>query len=122
MTRTITVAARQLPLPGPGRPNIDAVSALVEAAAAQGAQIILPPELFEGPSFCQVEEEALFATARATADHPSVAAMRALAAKYKVALPTSFFEQDGTPSYNRLQMLGTDGAIMAPYGTTKILH
>src|SRR3546814_21138256 len=112
MTRTITVAARQLPLPGPGRPNIDAVSALVEAAAAQGAQIILPPELFEGPYFCQVEEEALFATARATADHPSVAAMRALAAKYQVALPTSLFEQDGPHYYNNLAMNTPAGPIM----------
>ena len=78
MTRTITVAALQLPLPGPTRPNIEAVSALVEEAAAKGAQIILPPELFEGPYFCQVEEEELFATARPTADHPSVVAMQAL--------------------------------------------
>src|SRR3546814_19105207 len=55
MTRTITVAALQLPLPGPVEPNIDAVSALVEEAAAKGAQVILPPELFEGPYFCQVD-------------------------------------------------------------------
>src|SRR3546814_1473512 len=66
MTRTITVAALQLPLPGPVEPNIEAVSALVEEAAAKGAQVILPPELFEGPYFCQVEDEELFATARPT--------------------------------------------------------
>ena len=68
MTRTITVAALQLPLPGPVQPNIDAVTALVEEAATQGAQVILPPELFEGPYFCQVEDEALFASARPTAE------------------------------------------------------
>ena len=51
MTRTITVAALQLPLPGPVQPNIDAVTALVEEAASKGAQVILPPELFEGPYF-----------------------------------------------------------------------
>src|SRR3546814_15598567 len=76
MTRTITVAALQLPLPGPVEPNIEAVSALVEEAAAKGAQVILPPELFEGPYFCQVEDEELFATARPTAEHPSVIAMQ----------------------------------------------
>ncbi|RYD42776.1 MAG: N-carbamoylputrescine amidase, partial [Sphingomonadales bacterium] len=37
MTRTITVAALQLSLPGPVAPNIDAVTALVEEAAAKGA-------------------------------------------------------------------------------------
>src|SRR3989344_7312628 len=67
MTRSLTVAALQLALPGPVQPNIDAVTALVEEAAAKGAQVILPPELFEGPYFCQIEDEALFATARPTA-------------------------------------------------------
>ena len=120
MTRTITVAALQLPLPGPVRPNIEAVSALVEEAAAKGAQIILPPELFEGPYFCQVEEEELFANARATAEHPSVVAMQKLAAKLKVAIPTSFFERDGPHYYNTLAMIGPDGAMMGTYRKSHI--
>ena len=120
MTRTLTVAALQLPLPGPVQPNIDAVSALVEEAAAKGAQVILPPELFEGPYFCQVEEEELFATARPTAEHPSVIAMQALAAKLKVAIPTSFFEKDGPHYYNTLAMIGPDGAIMGTYRKSHI--
>lgn len=120
MTRTITVAALQLPLPGPLQPNIDAVTALIETAAAQGAQIILPPELFEGPYFCQVEDEALFANARPTAEHPSVIAMQALAARLKVAIPTSFFERDGPHHYNSLAMIGPDGAIMGTYRKSHI--
>ena len=120
MTRTITVAALQLALPGPVEPNIKAVTALVEAAAARGAQIILPPELFEGPYFCQVEEEELFATARPTAEHPSVVAMQALAAKCKVAIPTSFFERDGHHYYNTLAMIGPDGGIMGTYRKSHI--
>ena len=120
MTRTITVAALQLPLPGPVQPNIEAVSALVEEAAGQGAQIILPPELFEGPYFCQVEDEELFAAARPTAEHPSVIAMQALAAKLKVAIPTSYFEKDGPHYYNTLAMIGPDGAIMGTYRKSHI--
>jgi len=120
MTRTITVAALQLPLPGPVQPNIEAVAALVEEAAAKGAQIILPPELFEGPYFCQVEDEALFASARPTAEHPSVTAMQALAAKLKVAIPTSFFEKDGPHYYNTLAMIGPDGDIMGTYRKSHI--
>ena len=70
---TLTIAALQLPLGSPDEGvNIAAVSALVEQAAAQGAQVVLPPELFSGPYFCQVEDEALFALARPTAEHPSV--------------------------------------------------
>ena len=47
----ICVAALQLPLGGDERDNIFAVSGLVAEAAEQGAQIILPPELFASPYF-----------------------------------------------------------------------
>ena len=50
-------------------------------AAGKGAQVVLPPELFEGPYFCRVEDESLFATAMPTAEHPSVLAMQALAGR-----------------------------------------
>ena len=48
---TLTVAALQLPLGSPDEAiNIAAVAALVEQAAGQGAQVVLPPELFSGNS------------------------------------------------------------------------
>ena len=39
---------------------------------------MLIPELFEGPYFCRVEDEALFANARPLDSHPAVLAMRAI--------------------------------------------
>lgn len=117
----ITVSALQLDLSsGDERTNIDAVSALVEQAAAEGAQVILPPELFSGPYFCKVEDEALFALARPVEQHPSVVAMQALAGKLKVAIPTSFFERDGHHYYNTLAMIGPDGEIMGTYRKSHI--
>ncbi|BDW81368.1 N-carbamoylputrescine amidase [Erythrobacter sp. Dej080120_24] len=117
----LTVAALQLAL---GREdeaeNIAAVAALVEQAAARGAKLILPPELFSGPYFCREEDEALFALARPTAEHPSVIAMQALAARLNVAIPTSFFERDGHHYYNTLAMIGPDGAIMGTYRKSHI--
>ena len=77
----ITVAALQLGLSDDIAANIAAVTALVREAAAKGAQVILPPELFEGHYFCQVEDERLFARARPIERHAAVAAMRALAAE-----------------------------------------
>ena len=119
--RDITVAALQLPLGSDDeQTNIAAVGEMVEQAAARGAEIVLPPELFAGPYFCQVEDEALFARARPTADHPSVIAMRKLAAKLKVAIPTSFFERDGHHYYNTLAMIGPDGEIMGTYRKSHI--
>ncbi len=118
---TLTVAALQLPLGSPEEvENIVAVSMLVEEAAAKGAQLILPPELFSGPYFCKVEDEALFALARPTAEHPSVKAMQALAEKHKVAIPTSFFERDGQHYYNTLAMIGPDGAVIGTYRKSHI--
>lgn len=117
----ITVAALQLPLGSADEAeNIAAVSALVEQAAGAGAQIVLPPELFSGPYFCREEDEALFALARPTAEHPSVKAMQVLAARLNVAIPTSFFERDGHHYYNTVAMIDADGAILGTYRKSHI--
>lgn len=119
--RQITVAALQLALGSADeQENIAAVSALVEEAAGAGARIVLPPELFSGPYFCKVEDEALFALARPTAAHPSVIAMQKLAAGLKIAIPTSFFERDGHHYYNTLAMIGPDGEILGTYRKSHI--
>ena len=119
--RHLTLAVLQLPLAWPDEAdNIAAVAALVREAAGQGAQLILPPELFAGEYFCREEDEALFALARPTQDHPSVRAMQELASELKVAIPTSFFERDGHHYYNTLAMIGPDGAIMGTYRKSHI--
>jgi len=119
--REITVAALQLPLGlADEAENITAVSELVEQAAARGAQLILPPELFSGPYFCKTEDEELFALARPTLDHPSVIAMQKLAAKLKVAIPTSFFERDGQHYYNTMAMVNARGEVSGTYRKSHI--
>ncbi|MFC3100065.1 N-carbamoylputrescine amidase [Altererythrobacter lauratis] len=118
---TLTVAALQLPLGSwDEAENIAAVSALVEEAAAKGAQLILPPELFSSPYFCREEKDDFFALAKPLAEHPSVIAMQALAARLNVAIPTSFFERDGHHYYNTLAMIGPDGQIMGTYRKSHI--
>src|SRR5690606_3845561 len=118
---TITVAALQLSLNlEVEQENIDAVSTLVEQAAGQGAQVILPPELFAGGYFCREEDERFFALARPTAEHPSVLAMQKLAARLKVAIPTSFFEREGHHYYNTMAMIDADGEILGTYRKSHI--
>ena len=117
----LNVAALQLELSRPDEAaNIDAVAALVEQAAAAGAQVILPPELFSGPYFCREELDEYFALARPVAEHPSVVAMKKLAGALKVAIPTSFFERDGHHYYNTLAMIGPDGEIIGTYRKSHI--
>jgi len=116
----LTVAALQLAFGDVTDANIRAVSDLVREAAGKGAQVVLPPELFEGPYFCRTEDEALFAGAKPTAEHPSVLAMQALAAELKIWIPTSFFELDGPHHYNSLAMIGPDGKVAGVYRKSHI--
>jgi N-carbamoylputrescine amidase len=120
MTRDITVAALQLPLSASEAENIDAVSDLVSQASDLGAQIIQPPELFSGPYFCKTQEEAHFALARPTLEHPAVRAMAKLAKRLNVAIPASFFERDGAHFYNSIAMIDANGEIMGVYRKSHI--
>ena len=118
---TLTVAALQLALDAADEAdNIAAVAALVEAAAVQGARIVLPPELFAGPYFCAVEDEARFALAHPLGESPSVREMQRLARTLNVAIPTSFFERDGQHFYNTLAMIDAGGEILGTYRKSHI--
>ena len=77
----LTVAALQLAFTDDTVANIKAVADLVREAHSKGAEVVLPPELFEGPYFCRVEDETLFANARPTAEHPSVLAMQSMSSE-----------------------------------------
>ena len=116
----ITVAALQLAFSNDIDANIGRVGALVREAASRGAQVVLPPELFEGEYFCRVEDEGLFAGAKPTAEHPSVLAMQRLADELGIWIPTSFFEADGPHHYNSLAMIEPGGKIAGVYRKSHI--
>jgi len=116
----ITVAALQLAFSDDTAGNIANVARLVREAHARGAQVVLPPELFEGEYFCRIEDEGLFANAKPTAEHPAVIAMQALAAELNVWIPTSFFEADGPHHYNSLAMIDPGGRIAGVYRKSHI--
>jgi N-carbamoylputrescine amidase len=117
---SLTVAALQLAFSDDLDDNIRNVAGLVREAAAKGAKVVLPPELFEGPYFCKTQNETLFATARPVDRHPAVLAMQKLAAELEVYVPTSFFEADGHHHYNSLAMIGPDGKLMGVYRKSHI--
>ena len=120
MTQNISVAALQLAFGDDTDENIRNVSELVREAAGKGAQVVLPPELFEGPYFCRIEDEGLFATARPTSEHPSVLAMQKLAAELNIWIPTSFFEAEGPHYYNSLAMIDPNGKVSGVYRKSHI--
>nr|WP_087575794.1 N-carbamoylputrescine amidase [Sphingomonas sp. CDS-1] len=116
----VTVAALQLAFSDDRANNIEMVAGHVVKAAARGAKIVLPPELFEGLYFCKVEEEALFANALPLDEHPAVQEMRKVAKAEGVYIPASFFERDGQHYYNSLAMIDDEGEIMGLYRKSHI--
>jgi len=118
--RSVTVAALQCPLGGPREDNLARVEELVREATARGAQVILPPELFEGPYFCREERSENFAEARSVDDDEAVARMRQVARELGVVIPVSFFERAGQAYFNSVALIDADGAVLGVYRKSHI--
>jgi N-carbamoylputrescine amidase len=120
MTRTLTVAALQASYGEDMAANIAKTAGLIREAAGQGAQVILPSELFQGPYFCVAQEERWFATAYPWREHPCVSALAPLAQELGVVLPISIFEREGPHYFNSLVMVDADGRLMGVYRKSHI--
>lgn len=120
MTRSITLAALQASFVEDEDTNIARIAELVRQAAGQGADVVLPPELFSGPYFCKTQEESHFARAREWQTHPAVTRLAPLAAELGVVIPVSIFERDGPHTYNSLVMLDADGTTLGVYRKSHI--
>lgn len=121
MSRTLTVAALQLPLGDDRNANVSRVLAAAEQAIRDGAQVILPPELFEGPYFCQTQSDAHFARALPLDDdHPTLRELRKLCRAHRVVIPASLFERAGHAYYNSVAVIDTRGDIAGVYRKSHI--
>ncbi len=117
---TIVVAAIQCAFSETMAENIERISAFIEQAAKDGAQVILPPELLQGHYFCAEEKEEHFDCAFPAATHPVVVALAALAKKLNVAIPASIFERDGQHYYNSVAMINAGGEVLGVYRKSHI--
>ncbi len=120
MARTVRIAVLQAAFGEDINANIAKVEALTRDAAKDGAQIILPPELFQGPYFCKTEDTAHFKTAYPYKEHPAVTALAPLAGELGVVLPLSIFEKAGQEYYNSLVAVDADGALLGLYRKSHI--
>ncbi len=120
MSRRITLAVLQSALSDDAGANIRRVSELAREAAARGATVILPSELFEGHYFCTSQEEANFRRAHPWRESPAVKAMAELAGDLGVAIPVSIFEKAGPAYFNTVVMIDADGAPMGVYRKSHI--
>ena len=118
--RKVTVAAIQMACTPDAAENRRTAEAMIRRAAAQGAQIILLPELFETPYFCQERRYASYELATAVTENPAIAQLRKVAAELQVVLPVSFYEKAGTALYNSVAIIDADGAVLGVYRKTHI--
>jgi N-carbamoylputrescine amidase len=116
----VTVAALQTTLTDDTATNVARVTELVRRAAAAGAQIILPSELFEGHYFCRRQREEDFARALPAEGHPTLRHFQALAAELGVVIPVSFYERSGPEHYNSIAVLDADGRDLGVYRKSHI--
>jgi N-carbamoylputrescine amidase len=118
--RKISVAVLQTSYGADMKENISKTETLVRSAAKQGAQVILPSELFQGQYFCTEQDPKWFKTAYPAATHPCVVAMQKLAQSLKVVIPISIFEKDGPRYYNSVIIADADGQILGTYRKSHI--
>jgi len=118
--RSVTFAATQFACTWDRKANIAKAKELVRASAAKGANVILLPELFETPYFCQDQSADHFALAAPFEKNPLIAEFAALAKELGVVLPISFFERAGHAHFNSLAIVDADGAVLGHYRKSHI--
>lgn len=114
------VAAVQMCCGADPAENVNHAETLVRQAAAQGAQIILLPELFERPYFCQERRYDFYAYATPLADNPAVQRFSKVCQELEIVIPISFYEADGTRLFNSVAMIDADGSVLGVYRKTHI--
>ena len=118
--RMVKVGAIQASYSTDMQANIDKTVGMVEEASKQGAQIILPSELFQNIYFCTTQDESWFAHAYPALEHPCVKAMIHVAKKLGVVIPVSIYEKDGPRYYNSIVIIDADGEILGVYRKSHI--
>ena len=116
----LTVAIVQMAMSGDRQDNIARACQWIRRAALQGAQVVLLPELFEGPYFPRTIDNAHFVLATSVNENPAIKAMTTLCSELKVVVPVSFFERDGESYYNSVVMIDADGSVLGRYRKTHI--
>ena len=118
--RKVKTAAVQMRCEKQVQDNIAHAEELVRKAAAEGAQIILLPELFERPYFCQERRYEYYQYAKPVMENEAVCRFRQVARELSVVLPVSFYERDRNLLFNSVAVLDADGSILGIYRKTHI--
>lgn len=118
--RKVTVGAVQLQCCSNLSENINKAERMVRQAAAEGANIILLPELFERQYFCQERRYDYYSFAKPVVENDAIRHFLPIAKELGVVLPVSFYEKDGNVLYNSIAVIDADGSLLGVYRKTHI--
>lgn len=116
----VVVAAIQMRCYPEVEKSLAAAEKMVRKAAAQGANIILLPELFAREYFCQQRRYDFYDYAMPVAEDLAVQMGMRLAKELQVVLPISFYEKDINRLYNSVACIDADGELLGVYRKTHI--
>ncbi len=119
-TNAVTVAVAQFSSTWDRAANIAKAKDMVRRAASHGATVIVTPELFETPYFCQDQAVEHFALAGEFHDNALIAGFSALAKELSVVLPLSFFERASNAYFNTVAIIDADGSVLGRYRKSHI--
>lgn len=100
--------------------NLEKAEKKIREAAAEGANIILLPELFEREYFCQQRRYDFYHYAKPAEENEAVQMGVRLAKELGVVLPVSFYEKEVNNLYNSIACIDADGTILGIYRKTHI--
>ncbi len=114
------IAAIQMSCAPDRAANIAKAADRVAAAARDGAQVIVLPELFQTPYFCKDQDAGWFDSAETVGASPLLDRFAELAGRLGVVLPISFFERTATTFFNSLVVFDADGRRLTHYRKSHI--
>ncbi|EGQ8299624.1 N-carbamoylputrescine amidase [Vibrio parahaemolyticus] len=120
MSKVVKFAALQLKKSWDLEENLAKAKKAIREAAQNGANVILPQELFAAPYFCKKQEAKYFELAEETANSHLIKEMSALAKELCVVIPVSYFEKAGNTFFNSLVMIDADGTVLDNYRKSHI--
>ena len=116
----IKVAAIQMKCSTNPKESLSHAEEMVREAAANGANVILLPELFEREYFCQQRRYDFYQYAKTVEENKAVQMGKRLAKELQVVLPISFYEKDVNNLYNSVACIDADGTLLGVYRKTHI--
>lgn len=118
--KKVTLGSIQMSMSWNKQDTLDKAEKLVRKAASQGAQIILLPELFETPYFCQEKNYDFYNLATTLEENEAIKRFKPIAKELDIVLPISFYERDGNAFFNTVALINNEGEVQGIYRKTHI--